>query len=78
MEVQLNENGVYALGAENNGTGVLVISNTNEVEIPLTIDADGKIEKCEIIGDGKNGYEFVFAGKIPSYSVMTITFNRRK
>ncbi len=74
VEVQLNEKGVYALGAENNGAGVLVISNTNETEIPLTIDADGKIEKCEIIGDGKNGCEFEFTGKIPEYSVMTVTY----
>ena len=57
---------------------MLVISNTSETEIPLTVDADGKIAKCEIIGDGKNGLEFEFKNKVPEHSVMTITFNRRK
>jgi hypothetical protein len=74
VNVKCEESGVYALGAKEADVGWLVISNTNEKELPLTIQANGSIESCILLGDGKDDVLVDFAEKIPAYSVMSIKF----
>ena len=76
--VESSEAGVYSVAAEENGIGWLVVSNTNDSEIALKIDAVAKVDDCFIIGEGKNDIKYKFNDKLPANSVISIKFKVNK
>ena len=69
------EQGVYAVGATDEKEGCLMIANTTEQEVALSIVANRKIREIIITGDDKTEESITNLDVIPKYSVVSILFD---
>ena len=69
------EQGVYAVGATDGTDGCLMIANTTEQEVALSIVANRKIREIIITGDDKTEESITNLDVIPKYSVVSILFD---
>jgi hypothetical protein len=63
--------GVYGVLAEGDGDRCLVLANTRDVPVPLTLP--GKPLSCRMTGGGRRFEEIAIPDAVPGESILTVT-----
>ncbi len=74
VEVVLDAENVYAVGAKKGNAGCLVIANTNEEDITLSLSSCGKISECILTADGRREEKVELPDVLPKNSFLLIRF----
>ena len=72
IEVKLDREGVYAVGARCDGEACIMIANPSAQDIPFKLEMNAKVKRCVITAEGKNEEEIPNSDTLPKNSFLLI------
>lgn len=74
VELECNEEGVYAIAATDEKKGCLVVANTTKENLSLQIESTAKVARCLLTANGNNDKEIKFPQELSAESILTVEF----
>ena len=72
VEVSLDGEGLYAVGAKRSGSACVLIANPSEDDVPFVLQAEGTVEKCLLTAEGKSEEETELPKVLPRDSFLLV------